>query len=272
MTILPVEGFTRGDRSGVRPGAPGRELSDWINKDARAGLPEMKASPVAFAPTLSDNDRGSSRRIAVPPNEIIRRPIVTRNPNADSSAGLGSPRERRLISPRHPGAVTQGPALRERGSERGVDRRPKPTAPSADSQTGADSGGERHSPKIRVPLPSPTEKVDSGDSRERRKRTREADPAADRPAPRSEGNVDGTSGERRHRRADPSATPAPKESKTRAEEPARPRDNGTSAPRVEPRQERPAAEKKADSPHEERHQEKEQRQERQQQQEQRKKP
>lgn len=303
VTILPVEGFTRGDRSGVRPAAPGRELSDWINKGARAGLPEMKPSPVAVAPTLSDNDRRSSRRIAVPPNEIIRRPIVTRNPNADSSAGLGSPRERRLISPRNPGAITQGPALRERGSERGVDRRPKPAAPSADPQTGAGSGGERHSPKIRVPLPSPTEKVDGDDSMERRKRTREANPAAERPAPRSEGSVDGTSGERPHRRPDPSATPAPRESnpsgdgqsdkearprekkhpnsepgpgddtrqRTRAEEPARPRDNGTPAPRAEPRQERPAAEK-ADQPRQERHQEKEQRQERQQQQEQRKKP
>jgi hypothetical protein len=303
VTILPVEGFNRGDRSGVRPGAPGRELSDWINKGARAGLPEMKPSPVALAPTLNDNDRRGSRRLAVPPNEVIRRPIVTRNPNADSSAGLASPRERRLISPRNPGGITQGPALRDRGSERGVDRRPKPSAPSAESQTGADSGGERHAPKVRIPLPSPTEKVDGEDSRERRKRTREADPPAERPAPRSEGTVDGTSGERRHRRPDPSATPAPKESnptgdrqsenearprerkhpnsepgpsddtrrRARSEEPARPRDNGTAAPRAEPRQERHAAEK-VDQPRQERHQEKEQRQERQQQQEQRKKP
>ena len=268
VTILPAEGFNRRDRSGIRPAAPGRELSDWINKGARAGLPEMKASPVAFAPTLSDNDRRSSRRIAVPPNEIIRRPIVTRNPNAEAAGGLGSPRERRLISPRNPGAITQVPAPKERGSERGVDRRPKPAAPSTDSQTGADPGGERRSPKIRVPLPSPREKVDGDDSNERRKRTPQADPAAERPAPRSERSVDGTNGETRHRRPDPSATPAPRESKPRAEEPGRPRDNGTSTPRAEPRQERPAA-GKAEQPQ---HQEKEQRQERQQQQEQRKKP
>ena len=60
-----------------------------INKGARAGLPEMKVSPVAFAPTLSDNDRRGSRRIAVPPDEIIRRPIVTRNPNANSNDAFG---------------------------------------------------------------------------------------------------------------------------------------------------------------------------------------
>ncbi|MEK6322637.1 MAG: DUF6600 domain-containing protein [Acidobacteriota bacterium] len=294
VTILPVEGFTRGDRSGVRPVAPGRELSGWINKGARAGLPEMKAPPVAAAPALGDNDRRSSRRIAVPPNEIIRRPVVTRNPNADSSARLGAPRERRLISPRNPGAITQGPALRERGSERGSERRPRTSAPSADSQTGADSGGERHSPKIRVPLPAPADKVDGDDPAQRRRRAREGDPAAERPAQKSEGGADGTGGERRHRRPDPSATPAPRESnptgdrqsdnearprerrhpnsdpkpneesrqRTRSEEPARPRDHGASSPRAEPRQER-----------QERHQEKEQRQqERQQQQEQRKKP
>jgi uncharacterized protein DUF6600/FecR-like protein len=299
VTIVPVEGFTRRDRTGIRPGAPSRDLSDWINKGARVGLPDMKASPVALAPTLGENDRRSSRRIAVPPTEIIKRPIVTRNPNAESSGTIGSTRERRVISPRNP-AVTQGPGLRDRGYERGVDRRPKPSAPSADSQAGADSGGERHSPKIRVPFPSPTEKVDGGDSRERRKRTREADPAAERPAPRSEGNGDGTSGERRHRRPDPSATPAPNNPsgdrqgdsearprerkhpnsepapgddsrrRTRTEEPNRPRDNGTPAPRAEPRHERPA--EKVDQPRQERHQEKEQRQERQQQQEQRKKP
>ena len=231
----------------------------------------MRVSPVAFAPTLSDNDRRTSRRIAVPPNEIIRRPIVTRNPTANSSNQVGTPRERHLITPRKPAAVTQGPSMIERGPERGVYRRPTPPAPSGDSQTGADSGGERRAQKIRVTLPSPTEKVDNNESNERRKRTREGDPAAERPAPRSEGTVDGNGGERRYRRPDPSATPAPKENKARTEEPARPRDNGSSTPRAEQRQEHQAP-PKADPPHEQRHQEKEQRQERQPQQDQRKKP
>ena len=125
----------------MRPVAPTRELSDWINKGARSGLPEMRPSPVAAAPELADNDRRRSRRIAVPANEIIRRPVVTRNPKTDASAQLGAPRERRMISPRKPEGGTQGPELRERGSERGLDRRPKPATPSADPQPDADSGG-----------------------------------------------------------------------------------------------------------------------------------
>lgn len=303
VTILPVEGFTRRDRNGSRPGAPGRELSDLINKGARAGLPELNTSPLASAPALGENDRRRLRRIAVPSNEIIRRPVVTRNPNADSTAGAAAPRERRLISPRKPGSSTAGSAFRDQGSDRGLERRPRPSTPSTNSQTGADSAGERPSSKIRVPLPAPVDKVDPDDSTQRRKRARDAAAGTERPAPRTEGGADPANGEKRHRRPDTSATPAPSENhpsgnsqsdgearsrernhpggesgagndtrgRNRAEEPARPRDNGTSAPRAEPRQERPA--EKNDQAHQERHQEKEQRQqERQQQPEQRKKP
>lgn len=275
----------------MRPGAPGRELSDWINKGARAGLPEIKPTPVAIAPALGQNDRRNSRRIAVPPNEIIRRPVVTRNPNAGSSAQLGAPRERRLISPRNPGAITQSPALIERGSDRGADRRP---GANAGSQTGADSGGERQSPKIRVGLPAPSEKVNDDGSAHPRKQTREGAPAVERPAKKSEDSADGTRPERRHPQPEPSATPVPKDSnpsgnrqngnetrsrerrqpnsdpkpnedtRQRGEKPDRPRDSGASAPRAEPRQERPNSEAR-----QERHQEK---QERQKQEEQRKKP
>ena len=305
MTIMPVEGFARGNRSGVRPTAPGRELSDWINKGARSGLPEMKPSPVAAAPELGENDRRRSRRVAVPPNEIIRRPIVTRNPDADSPARAGAPRERRVISPRNPEAVTQGPALRERGPargpERGQDRRPKPPAPSADSQAGADSGGGRTSPKIRVPLPAPSEKTDGNPSVRERRRAHEGVSAAETPVRKPDGNTDAAREERRRARQEQSPAPKPRETnpsadqqrdndtrsrerkpptsdakpredarpRSRAEEPARSHDRGASPPQAAPRQEPPNSGNQA---RQERHQEKEQRQERQQQPEQRKKP
>lgn len=302
VTILPADGFARGNRSGVRPVAPSRELSDWINKGARSGLPDMKPSPVAAAPELAENDRRRSRRIAVPVNEIIRRPVVTRNPKADSSAGTAAPRERRMISPRNPAAVTQGPALRERGSERGFDRRPKPPAPSAtESQAGADSAGGRQSPKIRVTLPPPSDKVDGDASARERRRAREGNSVAETPASRPEGGTNAAKEERRRARQEQSQAPKPRESnppadqqrdsdarsrerrppatdpkpredaqqRSRAEEPARSHDRAAPAPRVEPKQERPQSENQARP---ERHQEKEQRQERQQQPEQRKKP
>jgi hypothetical protein len=301
VTILPFEGFARGNRSGLRPGAPGRELSDWINKGARSGLPEMKPSPVAAAPELGENDRRRSRRIAVPANEIIRRPIVTRNPNADSPARDGAPRERRVISPRNPEAVTQSPALRQRGPDLGQDRRQKPSASSADSQAGADSGGRRTSPKIQVPLPAPSEKVDGNGSARERKRANEGDSAAETPASKPEGGASAAKEERRRARQEQSPAPKPRESypsadqqrdnetrsrerkpptsdakpredaqpRSRAEEPARSHDRGASAPQVAPRQERPNSGNQA---RQEPRQEKEQRQERQQQQEQRKKP
>ncbi len=301
VTILPVEGFGGGNRFGVRPVAPGRELSDWISKGARSGLPEMKPSPVAAAPELGENDRRRSRRIAVPPNGIIRRPIVTRNPDADSPARAGAPRERRVISPRNTEAVTQSPALRERGTDRGRDRRSKPPAPSADSQAGADSGGGRTSPKTRVPLPAPSEKTDGTGSARERKRAHEGDSAAETPVRKPDGNNDAAREERRRARQEQSPAPKPRESypsadqqrdnenrsrerkpptsdakpredaqpRSRAEEPARSHDRGASAPQVAPRQERPNSENQA---RQEQHQEKEQRQERQQQPEQRKKP
>jgi hypothetical protein len=273
MTIMPAEGFARGNRSGVRPTAPGRELSDWINKGARSGLPEMKPSPVAAAPELAENDRRRSRRVAAPANEIIRRPIVTRNPDADSPARAGAPRERRVISPRNPEAVTQGPALRERGPsrgpERGQDRRPKPPAPSADSQAGADSGGGRTSPKIRVPLPAPSEKTDGNPAARERKRAHEGDSAAETPVRKPDANTDAGSEDRGRARREQSPAPKPRESnpsgdqqrdnetrsrerrpptsdakpredaqpRSRAEEPARSHDRGASPPQAAPRQE-----------------------------------
>ena len=289
MTILPAEGFARSNRS-VRPVAPTRELSDWISKDVRSGLPDIKPSPVAAAPELAENDRRRSRRIAVPANEIIRRPVVTRNPKVDSSAGSAVARERRVISPRKTGVGTQGPVLRERGSERGFDRRAKSPAKSADS-TAADPAAGRQSQKARVQLPSPSEKGDGEASARERKHVREERSVVETPASRPQGSDNAAKEERRRAGQDQSQAPNPRDSEARprdrrppASEPKpredaqprnrpesspRPHDRVAPAPRVEPRQERPHSENQARP---ERHQQKEQRQERQQQQEQRKKP
>jgi uncharacterized protein DUF6600/FecR-like protein len=300
ITILPADGFARGTRSGARPSAPTRELSEWINKGSRSGLPDMKPSPVASAPVLAENDGRRSRRIAVPANEVMRRPVVTRNPKVDPSGSVGIvvPRERRVITPRNPEA-TQGPILREHSQGRSSDRRPKPPTPSADSQNGADAGGQ--SPKTRVHLPVPSEKTDGDDTPRARKRAREGDPAAENPTPKPEpGNP--AREERRRARQEQSQAPKPVENnppanherdnetrsrdrrpptsdtkpredappRSRAEEPAKSHERSAPAPRVEPKQERPQSENQVRS---ERQQEKGQRQERpQQQQEQRKKP
>jgi hypothetical protein len=297
VSILPADGFARGIRSGIRPGAPSREVSDWISKGARSGLPEMNASPRAAAPELAENDRRRSRRLAVPANEIIKRPVVTRNPGANASAQIGAPRERRVISPQNPDAFTQSPTPRERSAERNFDRRPKPAGPPVDSN-GAGDSGSRSSSKIRVPLPTPTEKGDVGGSNRERKRSNESS-VGGTPVSGPEGGTNTAKEERRRARQEQSEAPAPRdnnrstdqqrESETRNRDrkpPAsearpredapersksedRPRDRGASAPRVEPKQERPSTEGQS---HPDRHEEKQQRQERQQQQEQRKKP
>lgn len=296
MTILPADSFARGDRS-VRPGAPGRDISDWINKGARAGLPVMNPTPIATAPKLGENDRRSSRRIAVPPNEVIGRPVVTRNPNADSRAQFGGARERRLISPRTPNV--QGPALIERGSDRRSERRPRVAIPNQDPVSGTDSA-ERQQRKIRSPLPTPREKLDVDDTTNRNKRIREGETSGSNPATKPDGSDDarserrrqrqespvvappsdasprnrqndnnsGTAHERKHPTGDSRVNEEPRQ-KNRAEEPAKTRDDGGSSRRAEPRQEKPAVEKSEPS-RQERHQEKAQ--ERQQQPEQRKKP
>lgn len=286
MTILPADGFARKNRSGVRPVAPTRELSDLISRDLRSGLPDINPSPVAAAPELADNDRRRSRRLAVPANEIIRRPVVTRNPKVDSSAGTGVARERRLISPRKGEIVTQGPVLRERGSERGYDRRAKPPTRVESQTTDPAAGGQ----KVRVQLPPPSEKGNSDGSARERKHQREERSVVDSPSSRPEVGNNPAKEERRRARQEqlpapkpqqdnetrsrdrrpPAAEPKPREDAQQRRNEGSPgsQDRVAPAPRVEPKQERPHSENQARP---ERNQQKEQRQERPQQ-EQRKRP
>ena len=287
VTILPYEGFARVDRS-ARPGAPSRDVSDAINKGARAGLPEIKPSPMAIAPALSDK---ASRRVAVPSNEIIKRPVVTRNSDVGSTTKADVPRERRLILPRSPGTLTGGPALIDRGSDR-RDTRVSPPKATA-SQSGSDSTGDR-TPKLRPSLPPQSENVTAGEPGAERKRARDESSNAGKPKNPS-GSADAAGGEKRQPRNEQMQIPAPRdgsasgnnsdararERKSAEDTAPRPRadlpksqDHGGSTQQAPPRQDRPRSENQSQpQPRAEQHQQKEQpQQQQQQQQEQRKKP
>ena len=286
MTILPIEGFVRGGAS-VRPAAPDTDLSKLINKGAQSGLPQIKPTQVPVAPTLGENDRRSSRRIAVPPAEVIKRPVVTLNPNADASAQLGAPRERRFISPRERGTATQTPVPIEPGTDRGAQRRSNRLPQTAGSQS--DSTADEHpSPRVQRSLLPGEQRNDSGASYER-KRMREETPSA-ATGSTSDGNANRAAREKRRAQPEQPMTVVPQEPGSRANkqrdndarsnqqrpstsdsksnEGAPPRDNGAPATRNEPKQERPNSENRA---RQEQPSQKEQPKE-QQQQEQRKKP
>ncbi|HEX8185111.1 MAG TPA: DUF6600 domain-containing protein, partial [Blastocatellia bacterium] len=138
VTILPVDGFTRPDRSRVRPIAPDKDMHDWISKGARPGLPEITPLPIAAAPALGEDGERRSRRIAIPPGEIISRPVVTRNRPAESQAGAAAPRERRLILPRSPETSGDSSPRKERGANRGEDRRSRLPVDTSGESAGKD--------------------------------------------------------------------------------------------------------------------------------------
>jgi hypothetical protein len=199
MSILPYDGFTRGDRS-ARPGAPNREVSDAIDKGARAGLPEIKPSPVATAPSFGDR---APRRLAVPSGEIIKRPIVTRNPNLGSSTKAEVPRERRVIQPKTPAVGTGAPVLIDRGSDRKA---------SSDKRSGNDSTGERRE-KVRPSLPSQSETVNAGEPSRDRKRARDENPNTGVSPQKPSQVVNPAEGDKRERRHEQVQAPAAGEGK-----------------------------------------------------------
>jgi hypothetical protein len=285
VSILPADGFIRGNRTGVRPGTPGRELSDLISKGARAGLPDVKALPVSAAPELAEGDRRKLRRLAVPPPEIIKRPVVTRNATADSS--FSAQRERRIILPRNPDAEV--PSFKDRASER------KSRAAVTES-VDAGSVDNRSNPKTRIALPAPADKTDTDRPVRERKRNREADAATDNTTQRTDSNYNAEKAERRRARQEHLSNPTSggvnpssesnrdndsrarekrragsdattnqdSKPRSRVEEPAQYRDRG-GAGKAESRQERSNADTQT---RQERRQEREQRQDRQPQQQQ----
>ncbi len=281
VTLLPVDGFTRPDRSRVRPVAPDKDMRDWIGKGARPGLPEIAPTPVATAPSFRE---GSERRnrIAIPPGEIISRPVVTRNRPKDSETGISAPRERRLILPRTPVYTGEPSGRKERNNGRGEESRPKPPGISPGEKNDSDH-------VIRVPRPVPADQVDNDNSRSERKARRDReDSNLQRPVDKPEKNADADDSSKERQRKQPIYLPAPSEkqrdksdnedrqrerkprdeTRPRPREDSTPREDSRSRPeerreRVDstPRQERPQpppSENKS-QPREERHQQKEER-------------
>jgi hypothetical protein len=248
MTILPIEGFVQGGAS-VRPSAPDADLSRLISKGAQSGLPQIKPTQEVIAPALGENDRRSPRRIAVPPTEVIKRPVVTRNPNVDASAQLGAPRERRFIAPRERGTTTGSTTLIAPGTDPGAQRRSNKPPQTTGSQSDSNPG-QNPSPKFQRSLPVG-------------QRMREDTPSAAAPSASDE-NANGAAREKRRAQPEPTTTVVPQEPGSRANkqrandapsreqhpstsdsksnEPARPRDNGASAQRNEAKQGRPSSE------------------------------
>ncbi|HKP85504.1 MAG TPA: DUF6600 domain-containing protein [Blastocatellia bacterium] len=304
VSLIPVDGFTRPDRSRVRPVTPDKDLRDWIGRGVRPGLPDITPTPVASAPSFREG--GERRyRIAIPPGEIIKRPVVTRNRPADSQAGVSAPRERRLIVPRNP-AVSLDPSDRkERGHGQNEDRRPR--TPAVNPGEGQDK--DESNRVVRTPRPLPADRVNDDNRRSERRNKRDGeDPSSQRPADKSKDSAGENNSAEERERKQPIYLPTPKKDDSSGEEPAKneerrherrqrdeerarpreeaparedhqrrsedrpkPRDNEQPAPRAERPQ--PPRSETREQPREERQQQKQERQqERREEREQRKKP
>lgn len=292
VTILPYEGFAGGNRLG-RPSVSGSDLSDVITKGVKFGLPEIQPTPLAIAPAVGD--RGS-RRVAVPPKEFTKRPIVTRNPVSSPPAGLDAPRERRILT-RTPREERLGPPFTGNKPDGGENR--KPASQTANPQSGTDSRGERKSPKVRPPVQAPPENLNGGEPGRGGKRTNDGSSTGiSTQPPKPATGADSSERENKRLRREGSQTPSPRENNSsgsnqndnttrsldrrpstgevRPSDYARPKPpatqsstsqtNGGPAPQAQPKQDRPKPESQGQSRSEQR-QQKEQHQS-----EQRKKP
>jgi len=191
VTLLPVNGFNRSDRSPVRPVAPDTDMSNWIKRGARAGLPEIKPAPIATAPVLREGQRN---HIAIPASEIIHRPVVTRNRPSDSQVTVNPQRERRLITPRVPVMSNDEPAQREKKG-RTDEQRLKPPAMvrPTDGQNSNPSyekpnrqGNDSVKPHI-----LPAERVD-GDNQQSERKSKRGNEATVKPSPENGSGNDST--------------------------------------------------------------------------------
>ena len=101
VSVLPVAGFARPDRTRLRPGAPDEGDGHWAGRAVRPGLPEVAPSRSASAPrSRRGDDGGGAQPVIAPSPEIAKRPIVTRYKPSGSEVETSAPRERRLVAPR----------------------------------------------------------------------------------------------------------------------------------------------------------------------------
>jgi hypothetical protein len=243
---LPVDGFNGSNRARVRPVAPDKDISDWIHRGVKPGLPQLETTPVAAAPARREGRE--NRRIAIPTREIINRPVVTRKPPTDVQVGVTVPRERRLIQPRQPAnSIDAASPKHDRTdrNDRGEERRAKmPTITPGENQK-----RDNADRVIRPPRPVPVQ-PDSGDniSPERKAKRDRDNVSLPKPPdkPKDNSGVDNSGADRPAReRKPPVYQPLPRE-----------RENTTDAPRKaeerprerKPREDAPAREAEQPKP------------------------
>ncbi|MEW6213365.1 MAG: DUF6600 domain-containing protein, partial [Acidobacteriota bacterium] len=118
ITTVPIDGFTRPDRSRSRPGAPDRDTDRWFKEGARPGLPDIGAGGWVTSPVARSADgQPRAKRAIRPPREIIDRPVVTRNRPHDSDNSDRPDRQRRVLTPRGGTVIAAPGARRSRASD-----------------------------------------------------------------------------------------------------------------------------------------------------------
>ncbi|HEY7546471.1 MAG TPA: FecR family protein, partial [Blastocatellia bacterium] len=120
ITTIPVDGFARPDRSRSRPQAPDRDVDRWVKDGSRPGLPDIGTSGWVTSPVRRfDDGQPRAKRGITPPQEVINRPVVTRNRPSNSDDGDRPNRQRRLLNPRQVGGteVAAPGARRSRASD-----------------------------------------------------------------------------------------------------------------------------------------------------------
>src|SRR5262249_52930596 len=92
-----------------------QDVSTWLNRNARPGLPELRPAPIASSPAVDNTAGRNPRKIAVPPGDVLRRPVVTRTPITNTQQwGVVPARERRILEARRPEVITDEDVLRSR--------------------------------------------------------------------------------------------------------------------------------------------------------------
>jgi hypothetical protein len=203
---MPVDGITRPDRTRSLPVAPDRETARLIDREARPGLPDITPTPVAVVPRLRNADgRLPARRTLVPPDDVIKRPVLTRNRVVDGSGENKIPRERRLIVPRPGDFVTGTPRDKERTGENRRARLPE-------LNPGETGGPDKKNDSPRIAIPRPVDS-DSNEGEEKVTRRRRGNETIRlNPPAGSEGNETGEPARERRRKEPVVITqPAPKD-------------------------------------------------------------
>jgi hypothetical protein len=199
ITIMPIDGITRPDRSRSLPVAPDRETARLIDREARPGLPDITPTPVAVVPRLRDGEgRLPARRALVPPDYVMKRPILTRNRVVDGSGENKVPRERRLIVPQPGDFVTGTPRSKEKTGENRENRRTRLPERNTGEISGPDKEKGDDPPRIAIPRPV---NRDSNEGEERVNKRRRGDETIKlNPPAGSEGNETGEPARERRRK------------------------------------------------------------------------